>query len=290
MTYNTENSLNKHGFTLIELSIVLVIIGLIVGGVLVGKDMIKSAEIRSTVKQYQEFQTAVNIFRNKYNGLPGDLLVSKASAFGLCPENGCMSGNAGYGDGNGSINSYSENFAFWNQLYWAELISGDFGAANPQTASEFSFGNPGAIVIKDYLPPSKLKSTIYWNASQNQNSGGDNYYTLGGIAQLFYVANKNIVFENKNTSLTPTEAFQLDSKLDDGKPRTGKVLAKAAVNGSAAYDSATTTAAWSTATASSAASGDCITGGTSASDTANIYATSSSAAANTPACLLRLNF
>ena len=66
--YNTLHSESSYkcGFTLIELSIVLVIIGLIVGGVLVGQNLIKAAEIRNQIKQMQEYQIAFNTFRTKY--------------------------------------------------------------------------------------------------------------------------------------------------------------------------------------------------------------------------------
>src|SRR6185312_11880077 len=93
----------RSGFTLIELSIVLVIIGLIVGGVLVGQDLIRAAEIRATVGQYEKYNAAINTFRSKYNGIPGDLLEASATAFGLCPTAGCTTGAAGLGDGNGLI-------------------------------------------------------------------------------------------------------------------------------------------------------------------------------------------
>lgn len=54
------------GFTLVELSIVLVIIGLIIGGVMVGRDLIKTSEVRSQISQIEEFKTAVNTFKVKY--------------------------------------------------------------------------------------------------------------------------------------------------------------------------------------------------------------------------------
>src|SRR3982751_930235 len=73
----------EKGFTLIELSIVLVIIGLIVGGVLVGQDLIRAAEVRATISQIEKYNTAVNTFRGKYNALPGDLNASTATAFGF---------------------------------------------------------------------------------------------------------------------------------------------------------------------------------------------------------------
>ncbi len=63
----------KSGFTLIELSITLVIIGLIVGGVLVGKDLIKAAEARSITKQIEQYRAAINAFKLKYNAIPGDM-------------------------------------------------------------------------------------------------------------------------------------------------------------------------------------------------------------------------
>src|SRR3954468_21990802 len=90
----------ERGFTLIELSIVLVIIGLIVGGVLVGQDLIRAAEIRATVGQYEKYNTAINTFRSKYNGLPGDIVGP--GAFGLYSTS--MDGSAaGLGDGNGLV-------------------------------------------------------------------------------------------------------------------------------------------------------------------------------------------
>jgi len=65
-------------FTLIEMSIVLVIIGLIVGAVLVGQDLIRAAEVRATIAQIEKYNTVVNTFRGKYGGLPGDLNASLA--------------------------------------------------------------------------------------------------------------------------------------------------------------------------------------------------------------------
>ena len=63
---------SRSGFTLLELSIVLVIIGLLAGGILVGRDLIHAAELRSVVSDVDKFTAAANTFRLKYNCIPGD--------------------------------------------------------------------------------------------------------------------------------------------------------------------------------------------------------------------------
>ena len=73
----------KVGFTLIELSIVLVIIGLIIGGVLVGRDLISAAGVRAQISQIEKYQSAVNTFRGKYGYLPGDISDPTAQQYGF---------------------------------------------------------------------------------------------------------------------------------------------------------------------------------------------------------------
>src|SRR5476651_1560647 len=81
---------SEHGFTLIELSIVLVIIGLIVGCILVGQDLISAAEVRATVGQIEKYNSAVNTFRGKYNSMPGDMTADAAAAFGFTTRAGTI--------------------------------------------------------------------------------------------------------------------------------------------------------------------------------------------------------
>lgn len=85
------------GFTLIEMSIVLVIIALIAGGILVGQDLIKSAGNRAFISQLEQYDTAVNTFKTKYNCLPGDCAEGE-TFFGICTPLGTCHGN-----GNGMI-------------------------------------------------------------------------------------------------------------------------------------------------------------------------------------------
>ena len=120
--------MRKSGFTLIELSIVLVVIGLIVGGVLVGQDLIKAAEVRSAVADIQQIKTNMNAFRLKYNCLPGD--CPDASTFGI-GTNG--DGNKLYGgsQGGGGHNPFANEgrTLFWEHLQKSGLW--ELGLSNP---------------------------------------------------------------------------------------------------------------------------------------------------------------
>jgi len=89
MTMIKQKFRKRNGFTLVEISIVLVIIGFIAGGILVGRTMIETAESRSVMSQMEKVQTAVTTFKIKYNCIPGD--CSSASALSL--------GTSGNGDG-----------------------------------------------------------------------------------------------------------------------------------------------------------------------------------------------
>ena len=77
MTFLPRTRKNQ-GFTLVELSIVLVILGLLVGGVLTGQSLIRAAELRTVSTQYATFSTAVNTFRDKYFTIPGDMTNASA--------------------------------------------------------------------------------------------------------------------------------------------------------------------------------------------------------------------
>ena len=131
----------RAGFTLIELSIVLVIIGLIIGGILVGRDLINAATVRAQISQIEKYNTAVNTFRLKFGYLPGDIPDPTASAFGFAARgtvqgtgdgNGVIEGNycACAGEAIGVTESVGETVMFWVDLSTAGLISGGFNTAS----------------------------------------------------------------------------------------------------------------------------------------------------------------
>ena len=63
----------NQGFTLVEIAIVLVIVGLLIGGVLQGQALISSAKSNSIIKKMQSLQTAYYSFQDRYGAVPGDL-------------------------------------------------------------------------------------------------------------------------------------------------------------------------------------------------------------------------
>jgi prepilin-type N-terminal cleavage/methylation domain-containing protein len=225
----------RHGFTLIELSIVLVIIGLIAGGVLVGRDMIKAAQVRKVVADIRQFQSAVNTFKAKYGGLPGDLPQAEARAFGFTaasssyPDTG--NGNGTLSDalsatepGGGIVTAVNgEGTLFWRQLSEAGLIAATIDG--PLTADGSPSPDPQNVAeVHRYLPAAP-------------NDGSYLLYTLLGpvpgpfvitVINLTYVAgtitNFGVPTPITGATIAPSDAFALDTKVDDGKPFSGSVI------------------------------------------------------------------
>ncbi len=263
----TKNSSNQ-GFTLIELSIVLIIIGLIVGGVLFGQDLIKASELRGAVGQKEKFDAAVNAFRGKYGGLPGDIpgyssFTGQLTTTGLDGTNGLGDGDnlvEGIGGaGTDNVGFVGEIKLFWKHLSDASLISDNTSQVTTAAAATITGSGQG------YIPPSKLGKGSYWYIG---NTGGLNYYTLSGISTLATATTMNVI---STDVISPNEAFQLDQKLDDGVPTTGILMSIASVT------TMTTAAA-----AGGATSGDCYDTDTS------LYATATPTEVNAQTCTLRI--
>ncbi len=225
----------RGGFTLIELAIVLVVIGLIVGGVLVGQELIRAAGVRSTITQIEKYQTAMNTFRVKYGGLPGDLNASAASQFGFVPRGT----QRGEGDGNGTIEamdnpfgaangvpqSMGETVTFWVDLSTAHLIDGSFN-----TATEIS--NPAGSIIGSsidlYLPQAKLGGENYIYVWTYEKWTGAAWTSLGityfGISAVSGITQDGVM--SSTPGMTVAQAYAMDNKVDDGMPSSGRVTAE----------------------------------------------------------------
>lgn len=274
------------GFTLVELSIVLVIIGLIVGGVLAGGDMVKAAQIRATVSQPEKFNTAVNTFRDKFGAMPGDVGAILATKFGMNSATVALRTTLGGIDQDGVIECNtaacggtrdfgSETAMFWNDLSWAVVISESLQLTTPAA------GNGGAAVTADLvrtvLPEARIGQNNFFAVF---SAGSRNYYQLAGISAIS--AAGVYTLENR---LTPQEAFNIDAKMDDGRPTTGSVRSLSTIASTASLNgNVATFAVPNNATAAGAAPLGCVITGTLE------YQTTTADDRNTPACMLRIAF
>lgn len=226
----------QSGFTLVELAIVLMIIGLLIAGVLRGQELMNNAKISSTIQQVKAYEGATVTFHDKYSAQPGDM----ATAVNRLP--GCQTGNTNFcvnGDGNGivGINNSGvetmqigtaaprvETTMFFKHLALAHLISGVTPNANPATP-EWGQTHPSARLRGGY--------NVTYIDGNGRLSGATT--SSGLFLRLQTGLRGNSAFSsptgcaispcNSTEAVSPREAWQIDSKMDDGRPEGGSVYA-----------------------------------------------------------------
>lgn len=204
--YQKRHMLKKQrGFTLVELSVVLLIIGLIVTGIFAGQDLVENARLRSTVAQLESYNTAVQTFKLRYNEfLPGDIIGTSYGLTGDGDASGLLQ------DADGAItNTTGEIRGFWNHLSQAGLIGGyysDASATSSTVGTTFPAAKTGVGGIGVY------------------GVSSINYYQIGAQTSATAAAS----YDN---TLSPSQAFYIDSKLDDGNPFTGSIVAVGTTGG-----------------------------------------------------------
>lgn len=217
-----QHRTTQFAFSLVELSIVLVILGLLTGGILGGQALIRAAEMRAIGTDLERYQIATHIFRDKYFALPGDM--SNAYAFfstdPSCTTNTTVTAtnpNACNGNGNGLLDyDNGEMYEFWYHLSISGLIEGKysgwfypqnppFNSLEPGRNAPFSKAGKGTFFVAYNYPLSwRGYATGDINSSRNRISYGE----LTG-----------------SRVLNAGEAWNIDKKLDDGKPGSGNVTA-----------------------------------------------------------------
>lgn len=196
----------QRGFTLVEIAIVLVIIGLLLGGILKGQELINSARVRNLADMNSGIQAAYYGFIDRYRQVPGDWAQAAAqTAIGVTISTG--------GDGSGAIDPTSgggnmdEAAAVWEQLSKAGFIQGSYDATGvTDVASYVAAGSAAA-------PVNAFNGLLF--LARNAD------YTGTASTRLNLHLGRNIPVNI---------ARELDVKLDDSKPQTG-VLREAGTAG-----------------------------------------------------------
>lgn len=201
---------SNQAFSLVELSIVIIIMGLLVASVTVGRDLIQAAKLRGLISQIHGFDTQVSTFQLKYNALPGD--ISNADKRGLGTHNGDGDGAIEDGTSDATPDSIAFEISyFWEHLSLAGFTDGayDGDVTNGKVGQTFPKAKHGGGI------------TAY-------SVSGVNYFHVG-IGDAKAGSPKTQHFSD---SLVPEDAFSIDNKLDDGFPLKGSVIARSASCGS----------------------------------------------------------
>lgn len=228
----------RHAFSLVELSIVIAVIGLITGGIIMGQNLIRSAELKSVAKELEIYRSAFTMFKDEYGELPGDL-TNATEYWGMadaCPGGPATGSETCNGNGNGRItqgandSEFSEMFTAWQHLALSGFIDGSYtGIAGP---SGVYHGNIG-----ESLPASRLTDagwTVVYMLEQIDNAG-----RFDGIYGNTLMIGKNSTSAaTAYAAMTAKEAWKMDQKLDDGMPAQGMTVVRFRENCTNASNSA----------------------------------------------------
>ena len=184
----------QSGFTLVEIAIVLVIIGLLLGGILKGQELINSAKVKNLANDFRVIPTYIYAFQDKFKSLPGDDAQVTAHVQGATAS---TTGPVGNGIINGHWNSgdiAEESFVFWQHVRLANL------AAGPTDTGDAT-----------YRPVNAVGGAIGINSV-----GAAATPQIKGMSGTYQVCSKGILGKF---------AIQLDVQMDDGQPCTGSMRA-----------------------------------------------------------------
>jgi len=216
----------KQAFSLVELSIVLVILGLLTGGILAGQSLIRAAELRSVTVDFNKYVTAARSFRDKYFAYPGDMTNAQSfwGTAAACPGDNTTVTTAGVatcnGDGNGQITgsagTSNEYYRFWQHLANAAMVEGSYtGVANSATGTALADSTATPNV-----PKSRINSAMWSVRYLGPQAITSTYAFDGNFDNVLLFATG---ISGQGSALKPEEAWNIDTKLDDGKPGTGIV-------------------------------------------------------------------
>lgn len=217
---------SQQGFTLVELAIVMTIIGLLIGGILKGQELMENARVTSTIAQVRGYEGAVTTFRDTYSALPGDLPNSE-DRLQNCAANCTASTGGTLGDQiigtSGGMETdlsakTSEPTKFWLHLAKANMISG---------VTESAMTTGGAVAWGETHPSASIGGGFhakYGDGTANGPWAGGNRPIGNQFVMLQQVTGTPTATAGVQV-LSPLRAAQIDRKMDDGLSRSGSIKA-----------------------------------------------------------------
>lgn len=193
------NANEQKGFTLIEIAIVLVIIGLLLGGVIKGQELINNAKVKSYATDFRNIPVQLYAYEDKFKSLPGDDALVATHVPGATPAS--TPGAVGNGVIDGAWNTTTntdESCLFWQHVRMA-------GLGNGSTVVDCSAGS-------DYW----LKNANGGQIGIQSNVALTTFSAGNGPPGSYVICSSNILGQF---------VLQLDALLDDGNPATGSMRA-----------------------------------------------------------------
>ena len=222
------------GYTLIEMSIVMVIIGLVVGAIVMGQSLLQAAQIRSQVSQVEQIETAVASFRSKYNCLAGDCAQATNFFSGVTKGNGngVICRNSGGAAMDACLFATTNGAVAWSGTMESSSVFDHLAAAGLENMEQYD-----ETVTASNMPG------IGFPVMRFQGSGVQATAALGtrGGVLIHHLKTFQHIHEGPKITLgacggggagtavgfscgmNGEEAYMLDAKMDDGLPLSGKV-------------------------------------------------------------------
>jgi prepilin-type N-terminal cleavage/methylation domain-containing protein len=205
------------GFTLVELAIVLMIIGLLIGGILKGQELINNARVTTTLRHIKSFDAATITFQDSYGALPGDI-VNPATRLPNCAAANCnLSGNGNSIIGNPTALSSDENAVFWLHLSAANLVSGIDMNSNWTGTNFYTASYPAA-------PAGGFFGIIHYDVAPDSTF-------VNGVYGVHWTISKIGTPNSIDPAIPINFMARIDQKIDDGKPWSGDFIANAYCGG-----------------------------------------------------------
>ena len=201
----------QSGFTLVEIAIVLVIIGLLLGGILKGQELINSAKVKNLANDFRVIPTYIYAYQDKFKSLPGDdsNVTTHVTGSTLATTPAASQGNGVINGPWNSTTDTDESRLFWQHVRLANLVAGPTDPTDPT-----------------YTPKNAVGGTIGLSSATTAQ------LQISGMTGTYQVCSAGILGKF---------AKQLDIQMDDGNTQTGslRVVADGSGLGTAAPAMAT---------------------------------------------------